>query len=163
MDELYGVSLNEQNSDVEYLGTTTGNPTNSQENQITTTPPLPDKSSPLSSPESSINFDLPDLDDPSIREKFNQSQAARLYSLSQNVNPKEITSSSRGITTRKSRGVHRKSRAQLEWKSQQRAEEASQNPDRKNASQKKEAQKVKPRKEDVSQLIEDFSELNSSQ
>lgn len=67
--------------------------------------------------ESLINSDLPDLEDPSIREKFSQSQAARLYSLSQNVNPKEITSSSRGITTRKSRGVHKKSRAQLEWES----------------------------------------------
>lgn len=155
--------MSEQDSDVEYLGTATENPTNSQETHLTTTPLLPNKSSPLFSPESSINSDLPDLDDPSIREKFSQSQAARLYSLSQNVNPKEITSSSRGITTRKSRGVHKKSRAQLEWESQQRAEEASREQDRKNASRKKEAQKAKPRKEDVSQLIEDFSELNSSQ
>ena len=66
LDELYGVSMSEQDSDVEYLGTTTENPTDSQENPLTTTPLLPNKSSPLSSPESSINSDLPDLDDPAI-------------------------------------------------------------------------------------------------
>lgn len=134
--------MSEQDSDIEYLGTTTQNPKNSFENRGTPTSPLLDKSildksSPLSSPKSSIDFDLPDLDDPSIREKFSQTQAAQLYSLSQNVNPKEITSSSRGITTRKSRGVHKKSRAQLEWESQQRAEEASRKKDRKTASKKK--------------------------
>ena len=116
--------MSEQDSDVKYLGTTTENPINNQENHLTTTPPYPSKSSLLSSPKSSIDSDLPDLNDPSIREKFSQGQAARLYSLSQNVNPEEITSSSRRITTRKSRGVHKKPRAQLEWKSQQRAEEA---------------------------------------
>lgn len=141
---------------VEYLGTTTETPTNSQENHLATTPPLPNKSSLLSYPKSSINSDLPDLDDPSIREKFSKSQAARLYSRSHNVNPEEITSSSRGVTTRKSCGVHKKSRAKLEWESQQRAEEISREQDRKNASRKKETQKVKPRNEDVSQLNEDF-------
>lgn len=114
------------------MGTTTGNATNSQENHITTSQPLPDKSSPFSSPKSSINSDLPDLDDPSIREKSSQSQAARPYSLSQSVTQKRLLSRSRGITTRKSRGVHKKYRAQLEWELQQRAEEASQ--DGKNAS-----------------------------
>lgn len=50
LDELYGVSMSKQDSDVEYLGTTTENPTNSQENHLTTTPPPLNKSSPLSSP-----------------------------------------------------------------------------------------------------------------
>ena len=44
-DELYGVSMSEQDSDVEYLGTTTENPTNNLENHLTKTPPHPSKSS----------------------------------------------------------------------------------------------------------------------
>lgn len=87
--------------------------------------------------------------------KKNQSESrAQLYSLSQNINPEENTSSSRGVNTRKFRDIHKKPQAQLEWESQQRAEKASQEQDRKNAAKKKEAQKVKARKENVLQLIE---------
>ncbi|MCJ1347058.1 hypothetical protein MMC31_005279, partial [Peltigera leucophlebia] len=156
LDELYGVSMSEQDSDVEYTGTTTGNPTNSQENHLTTNPPLSNKSSPLSSPESSINSDLPHLDDSSIREKFSQSQAAPLYALSQNVNPKEITSSSRGITTGRSRGVHQ---------NLERNQDGNHNKGRKKHHENKIARMLQERKrhkKDVSQLIEDFFELNSS-
>ena len=37
--------MSEQNSDVEYLGTTTEDPINNQENHLTTTPPHPGNSS----------------------------------------------------------------------------------------------------------------------
>ena len=57
-----------------------------------------------------------DLDIPSVRENLSQSQP-RLYTLSQNVDPAEIVSSSKEITTQKSRGVLKKFRAQLEWES----------------------------------------------
>lgn len=60
--------------------------------------------------------EFPDLDIPSVRENLTQSQP-RLYTLSENVDPAEIVSSSKGITTQKSRGVLKKSRAQLEWES----------------------------------------------
>ena len=60
--------------------------------------------------------EFPDLDIPSVRENLTQSQP-RLYTLSQNVDPAEIVSSSKGITPQKSRGVLKKSRAQLEWES----------------------------------------------
>lgn len=128
--------MSEHNSDVEYLGTTTEKQKITPEDHLPITPVQPNKSSPLSSSKSSIDSDLPDLDDVSVREKFSQSQAARLYSLSQNVNSQEITSTSRGVTTRKSRGVHKKSRAQLEWESQKRAEEASREKGPKNVAKK---------------------------
>lgn len=58
--------MSEKDSDIEYLDTITQNPKNCSENRGTPTSPLPNKSSPLSSPKSSINSDLSDLDDPSI-------------------------------------------------------------------------------------------------
>lgn len=53
--------------------------------------------------------DLPDIDDLVVRERLSQSQAP-LFSLSQNILSTEIPSSKR-VTTRKSRGVEKKSKA----------------------------------------------------
>ena len=102
--------------------------------------------------------DLPDIDDPVVRERLSQSQAP-LFSLSQNIPSTEIPSSNR-VTTRKSRGVEKKSKAQLEWESQQRADNASKSS--RISSDKKPVPKSKIRKTDVSQLVDDFSELASS-
>ena len=77
--------------------------------------------SPLSLAHSTEDSEFPDLDIPSARENLTQSQP-RLYTLNQNVDPAEIVSSSKEITTQKSRGVLKRSRAQLEWESQQKAE-----------------------------------------
>lgn len=43
------------------------------------TPPHPKKSSPLSSPKSSIDSDPPDLDDPSIQEKSVRVKGTTLF------------------------------------------------------------------------------------
>lgn len=69
-NELYGVSMSKHDTDIEYLGTTTENPKNTQEDHLSMTPLQLKKSRPLSSPKSSIDSDLPGLDDPSVREKF---------------------------------------------------------------------------------------------
>ncbi len=98
--------MSEHKSDIEYSGTTTENTKNTQKDHISMTQPQPNKSSLFSSFQLSISSDFPDLDDPSIREKFSQNQAARLYSLSQNVNQEGIPSRFRGVTTRKSHGIH---------------------------------------------------------
>ena len=82
-----------------------------------------------------------------------------LYSLSQNVRASQIlpTSSS---TTRRSRGVAKKSKAQLELESQQRVEKSVKQA---RAQVRKVAKTMKPRKDDVSQLADEFLELKSSQ
>ena len=89
-----------------------------------------------------------------------------LYSLSQNVQVSQLPTTS-SATTRKSRGVvTKKSRAQLEMESQQRMEaeiKRTKIEAKKAAEGKKITKAMKPRKEDVSQLIDDFSELGSSQ
>lgn len=102
--------------------------------------------------------DLPDIDDLVVRERLSQSQAP-LFSLSQNILSTEIPSSKR-VTTRKSRGVEKKSKAQLEWESQQQADNVSKS--LRISLDKKPVPKIKIRKTDVSQLVDDFSELASS-
>lgn len=96
---------------------------------------------------------MPDVDDPVVRERLSQSQAP-LFSLSQNIPSTEIPSSDRAIT-RKSRGVQKKSKAQLEWESQQRADSASKSV-RISPADKKRIPKSKLPKTDVLQLIDDF-------
>ena len=94
--------------------------------------------------------------------------APSLYSLSQkNLRASQLPPTSSATTTRGSRGVvAKKSKAQLEMESQQRAEQTAKQvraEERKNAAARKVAKSMKPRKEDVSQLIDEFSELRSSQ
>ena len=97
------------------------------------------------------------------------SQAApSLYSLSQKgLRASQLPPTSSATTTRGSRGVvAKKSKAQLELESQQRAEQTAKQvraEERKNAAARKAAKSMKPRKEDVSQLVDEFSELRSSQ
>ena len=62
--------------------------------------------------------------------------------------------------------VAKKSKAQLELESQQRADQAAKQAraeERKNAATRKVAKTMKPRKDNVSQLSDAFSELRSSQ
>ena len=62
--------------------------------------------------------------------------------------------------------VAKKSKAQLELESQQRADQAAKQAraeERKNAAARKVAKTMKPRKDNVSQLSDAFSELRSSQ
>lgn len=124
LGDLYGVSISENNSDIEYLGTTSQNTVmndpSTATQQISSQPTV--MCSPLSSAHLTEDSEFPDLDIPSVRGNLTQSQP-RLYTLSQNIDPAEIVSSSRGITTQKtSQGVLKNSRAQLEWESQQKAE-----------------------------------------
>ena len=159
-EDLSVVDLSD--SEVEFLGSTQlSNSQIIQKNSPRSpTPPSPRtiianqaphfSSSPLS--------DLPDIDDPVVRERLSQSQAP-LFSLSQNIPSTEIPSSDR-VSTRKSRGVQRKSKAQLEWGSQQRADNAPKSV-RISSADKKRVPKSKIQKTDVSQLINDFSELAS--
>ena len=168
LGDLYGVSMSENDSEIENLGTTSQN--TAMKDPSTATQQIPSQPtvmcSPLSSTHSTEDSEFPDLDIPSVRENLTQSQP-RLYTLSQNVDPAEIVSSSKGITTRKSRGVLKKSRAQLEWESQQKAEalltKKAKDDKHQDGIEKRVKRKMKPRKEDVSQLIDDFSELGSSQ
>ena len=95
-------------------------------------------------------------------------KAPSLYSLSQkNIRASQLPSTSSATTTRGSRGVvAKKSKAQLELESQQRADQAAKQAsaeERKNAAARKVAKTMKPRKDDVSQLRDAFSELRSSQ
>ena len=62
--------------------------------------------------------------------------------------------------------VAKKSKAQLELESQQRADQAAKQAraeERKNAAARKVAKTMEPRKDNVSQLSDAFSELRSSQ
>lgn len=90
-----------------------------------------------------------------------------LYSLSQNVRASQLPPTSSATTTRKSRGVTaKKTWAQLEMESQQKMEarmKEAKNEAKKAAEGRKIAKAMKPRKDDVSQLADDFSELGSSQ
>ena len=99
---------------------------------------------------------------------ISSSKASFLYSLSQkNFRANQLSSISSATTTRGSRSVIvKKSKAQLELKSQQRADQAAKQArteERKNAAARKIAKTMKPRKNDVSQLSDAFSELRSSQ
>lgn len=104
--DLYGVSMSENDSEVEYLGTTSRNTgIDTLLSPSTATQKIPFQptliSSLLSSPHSTEESEFLNFDIPSIRENLTQSQA-RLYTLSQNVDPAEIVSSSKRITIRKS-------------------------------------------------------------
>ena len=69
-------------------------------------------------------------------------------------------------TTRRSRGVAKKSKAQLELGSQQRVEKSvkqARAQARKETVMKKVAKPMKPRKDDVSQLADEFLKLKPSQ
>ena len=91
--------------------------------------------------------------------------APSLYSLSQNVCASQILPTS-SATTRRSRGVAKKSKAQLELESQQRVEKSvkqARAQARKETAMRKVAKTMKPRKDDVSQLADEFLELKSSQ
>lgn len=62
--------------------------------------------------------------------------------------------------------VAKKSKAQLELESQQRAKQTAKQvraEERKNVEARKVAKSMKPRKEDVLQLVDEFSELRLSQ
>ena len=85
--------------------------------------------------------------------------APSLCSLSQNVRASQILPTS-SATTRRSRGVAKKSKAQLELESQQRVEKSVK---KARAQARKVAKTKKPRKDDVSQLADEFLELKSSQ
>lgn len=166
MEDLYDVSMSENDSEVEYLGTLSRNTAmNSFSSTATQQFPLNlqlflvhcHQRTQLKTQNFLTLISLPS-------EKI--SPKLRLYTLSQNVDPAEIVSSSKGITTRKSRGVLKKSRAQLEWESQQKAEALTKKAkDEKHQDniEKQLKRKMEPRKKDVSQLIDDFSELGSSQ
>lgn len=169
MDNSHAVDLSEDNSEVQFLGST----------QLSQSQIIQKKSShsptPLSprtiianrareSPSSPLS-DLPDIDNPIVRERLSQPEIP-LYSLSQNIPPTEIPPSTR-VTTQKSRGVQKKSKAQLEWESQQRADNASKSSrisahTSVSSAPQKSASRSKIQKTDVSQLIDDFSELASS-
>ena len=119
---MHVIDLSEDNSEIQFLGST----------QITQKKPSnsPTPSSPQTiianrarKASSSSLSDLPDIDNPLIRERLSQPKIP-LYSLSQNISPTEISFSTR-VTTQKSRGVEKKSKAQLDRKSQQRADNAS--------------------------------------
>ena len=112
---------------------------------------------------------LEDIDD--VLAKHSQKalpQAApssSLYSLSQNVRASQILLTF-SATTRRSRGVVKKSKAQLELESQQRVEKSvkqARAQARKETAMRKVAKTMKPRKDDVSQLADKFLELKSSQ
>ena len=85
--------------------------------------------------------------------------APSLYSLSQNVRASQLLPTS-SATTRRSRGVAKKLKAQLELESQQRVEKSVKQA---RAQARKVAETMKPRKDDVSQLADEFLELKSSQ
>lgn len=87
-----------------------------------------------------------------------------LYSLSQDVKLNELPPM-HSATTRGSRGVApKKSRAQLEMESQQKseiAEKQAKTQAKKLAQEKQTAKAMRLRNYDVSQLVDDFSELGS--
>ena len=101
-------------------------------------------------------------------------EVKKLYSISQGgrtirneigiaVSTTKVPFISAGVATRSSRGVEpRKSKAQLALESQERFERArkSENEARKEVAQDKHrAKRLEPRKERVSQLLDDFPEL----
>lgn len=150
-------------SEIEFLGSTqlSNSLINQRDSPCFLTPPSPRTIVAYRAPKfsSSPLSDLPDIDDPVVRERLSQSQIP-LFSLSQNIPSTKIPPSSR-VTTRKSRGVQKKSKAQLEWESQQRADNAPKS-SRISSVDKKPVPRNKIQKTDVSQLIDDFSELASS-
>ena len=88
-----------------------------------------------------------------------------LYRLSQIVRASQILPTS-SATTRRSRGVAKKSKAQLELESQQRVEKSVKQAGaqaRKETAMREVAKTMKPRKDNVSQLADEFLELKSSQ
>ena len=112
---------------------------------------------------------LEDIDD--VLAKHSQKalpQAAppsSLYRLSQIVRASQILPTS-SATTRRSRGVAKKSKAQLELESQQRVEKSIKQAGaqaRKETAMREVAKTMKPRKDNVSQLADEFLELKSSQ
>lgn len=110
---------------MEYLGTTMGNLKNTQGNRLSIIPLYSSKSSPLFFFKSFIDFDLFDFNNLFVQEKFRQSQAAQIHSLSQNVNKDEIISSSQGVTTKKSCDIHQKFQAKLKLKSKKKTEKTT--------------------------------------
>lgn len=101
--DLYGVSISKTDSKIEYLGTISQNTViNDPSTTIQQTSSQPKVIyNPLFSAHSTKDSEFPDLDIPSIQENLIQSQT-RFYTLSQNLDPAEIVSSSKGITTQKS-------------------------------------------------------------
>lgn len=88
-----------------------------------------------------------------------------LYSLNQDVQLSELPPMSSTITRRSRSIASKKTQVQLEMESQQRSEiaEKQAKTEAKILAQKKKTAKVmKLRKDDVSQLVDDFSELGSS-
>ena len=107
-----------------------------------------------------------DIDD--LLAKIPSQTTPSLYNFSQKgLCASKLPPTSSATTTRGSRGVvAKKSKAQLEMESQQRVEQTAKQvraEEKKNAAARKVAKNMKPRKEDVSQLIDEFSELRSSQ
>ena len=103
-----------------------------------------------------------------LSQTVRSSKAPSLYSLSQkNIHTSQLSFTLSATTTRGSRSlVAKKSKAQLELESQQRADQAAKQAraeERKNAAARKVAKTMMPRKDDVSQLRDAFSELRSSQ
>ena len=120
-------------------------------------------------PSEASSDSLEDIDDVlakhSQKALFQAAPPSSLYSLSQNVRISQILPTS-SATTRRSRDVTKKSKAQLELESQERVEKSVKQirtQARKETTMRKVAKIMKPRKDDVSQLIDEFLELKSSQ
>ena len=121
-------------------------------------------------PSGAFSDEFEDIDDllATHSQKILSQTAPSLYSLSQKgLRASQLPPTSSATTTRGSRGVvAKKTKAQLELESQQRAEQVAKQAraeERKNAAARKVAKTMKPRKDDVSQLVDEFSELGSSQ
>ena len=134
---------------------------------------IPDPSTSLTLPSndndaSSTSFNsFEDIDEVLTKhsQKVSFQTAPSLYNHSQNLRLSQLPPTS-SATTRRSRGVAKKSKALLELESQQKTEQADKQARaeaKKQAAAMKIARTMKPRKKDVSQLIDEFSELRSSQ
>lgn len=151
----------ENDNDVQFLGTQQVSPLSKQVPSQTRVPAV---EYPACSLSESSTSSLLDLDNPEVCADLSQ-KPAPLYSLSQNISIDHLPPTS-STTTRRAQGIRKKSRAQLAWESQQAAELAvkkARSKTKEEADRKKQAKANKPRKEDVSQLINEFSELRSSQ
>ncbi|WP_375449182.1 hypothetical protein [uncultured Nostoc sp.] len=115
LENLYTVSISKNNSKIENLGNTSQNTVIND--SFTVTQQIPSQltvmCSPISLTHSTENSKFSDLDITSFRENLTQSQT-QIYTLSQNVDPAKIVSSSKGITIRKSQGVLKISHVQIE-------------------------------------------------
>ena len=121
--------------------------------------------------EDGYNFDLPISVDSSSDEEF--PSVDRLYSMSQggkniqSTSGKVISASQFApilstITTRASRGVSKPSKVQKELESQERFEQKEKEKrqvEREGAKKKKQEKLIKPRVENISQLLAEFPEL----